>query len=297
MKIIKSITRLRLTSLLMFLISINGLSQSDTINIGHKPDTSESSLKESRHTLFTGIGYGNNMIYMGSTISEEQSFGYTALTYGFNNEFFVNVSAVHLSNLNPFLAFYSGSVNYNHVFNTWIDISSALSGYKAASVLTDSIFSNFIFGDVTVGIDWRILYSKISFGGIISDQSTAFFQLRNSRYFQTPKFIKNKAYFSFDPYVNLLFGTLVKVETATGTSTTSSTTFGRMTTGSGSSSYTSYSKYLSIMEIDFGLPVAFNIGRFSIEAEASYVLPTYNDPDFPAPKGFVLLLSACFRIF
>lgn len=296
MKQILSIPRLKLSGLIFLLIPLNVFSQIDTINAGQKSDTSGSASQESRHTLFTGIGYGNNMVYMGSTISKENSFGYSALTYGFNNEFFVNVSAVHLSNLNPFMAFYSGSINYNHVFNSWLDISSAISGYKVAPSLTDSIFGDFVFGDVSLGLDWRILYSKLSVGGLISDQSTVFFQFRNSRYFQTPKFFKNKAYFSFDPYINLLFGTLVEVQTTTGTTTTSSTTFGRMSTG-GSSSYTSYSKYLSLMEIDFGLPVSFNTDRFSFELEGSYVLPTYNDPEFPAPKGFVLLMSACFRIF
>ena len=63
------------------------------------------------------------------------------------------------------------------------------------------------------------------------------------------------------------------------------------------STNTTFTRTFGLMEVDFGLPVALNADRFTIEAEASYVLPLYNDTYFPGPKGFVIMLSGIFRIF
>ncbi|MCK7541752.1 MAG: hypothetical protein MZV63_68120 [Marinilabiliales bacterium] len=68
-----------------------------------------------------------------------------------------------------------------------------------AESLRDTLFSNFTYADATLGFDWRILYSKISVGGLFSDGSQFYLQARNSRYFETPSFAKEKAFFSFDP--------------------------------------------------------------------------------------------------
>ena len=38
------------------------------------------------------------------------------------------------------------------------------------------------------------------------------------------------------------------------------------------------------METAFGLPVELNFDRMTIEAEASYVFPAYNDTEFPVPR-------------
>jgi hypothetical protein len=51
------------------------------------------------------------------------------------------------------------------------------------------------------------------------------------------------------------------------------------------------------MEIDLGIPVAFNAPKFTIEAEPGYILPMYDDPEFPGIKGFVFMVSGFFRIF
>lgn len=86
----------------------------------------------SRHSLYSSAGYGNNLIYLGSTISQNQPYGYAALTYGYKESLYFTVSTVHLHNLSPFIAFSSGSVNYSHEFNSWFDISSSISGYLVA---------------------------------------------------------------------------------------------------------------------------------------------------------------------
>lgn len=298
MNLTRSLFRLKFSSILIILIAVNAFSQ--TVTPGYLPETDTSFSQGStvsHHSLFTGIGFGSNMIYMGSTISGNQPFGYAAVTYGYNNEFFATVSTVHLSGTDPYFAMFSGSLNYSHVFNSWFDISAGISGYQFGHTFADTLFSNFIYGDLTLGIDWRLIYTKVSLGGLISDESSAYFQLRNSRFFQTPKFFKDKVYVSFDPYVNLLFGTLIKAETTSGTMISNPTSIGRWDSGSQITPGTSYTSTFGILEIDLGLPVSLNFDRLTVEAESGYVFPAYNDPEFPGPKGFVFLLSAYFRIF
>lgn len=354
---------------LLFLPSVNQAQTSTKVSLPVS-DTSKTLSKADRHALYTGAGYGSNMIYLGSTMSQDQPYGYGNLTYGFKNKLYASVSAVNLSRFKPIAAFYIGGLSYNHVFNSWLDLSAGGYRYQVDSKLTDTLFNSFSYGDITLGVDWKLIYTKISFGGIISKDPSTYLQIRNSRYFQTGEFFNGKANISIDPYVNLLFGTLITSETTEGTeviTTTqqyttpwsagsgaeSSTGSGTGTTagygqgspsgygqgstsgsgqgeptgpGSGSSSdtgsgtspstpspttttitntttttvpviTTSWSEKFDLVEIEFGLPVAFNTNFMTIEAEASYVLPAYTDPYFPGPKGFVFTLSCFFKIF
>jgi hypothetical protein len=268
---------------------------------GSKPlqiaDTSKTESKGSSHALYAGGGYGSNMIYLGSTISRDQSYGYGSLSYGFKSEFYATFSAVHLSGITPYMAFYIGSLNYSHTFNNWFDISAGIYRYQVVPSLTDTLFSSFIYGDVTIGFDWKILYTKISAGGLFSEENQAYFQLRNSRYFQTKEFFGKKGNLSFDPYINLLSGTLTQVKTNTKTSVMITHPYGQWKKNNPDGVTTTYTKKFGIIELDIGLPVALNTDLMTIEAEPSYVIPLYDDSDFPGAKGFIFLVSIYFMIF
>ena len=250
------------------------------------------------HALYGGMGYGSNMIYLGSTISQNNSFGYSSLVYGFRNEFFVSLSAMHLSGFKPIFPLCTGSLSYSHIFNSWFDISAGLYGYLVNPSLKDTLFGNFIYTDLTLGVDWRLLYSKISLGGLKMDQSQFYFQVRNSRYFQTPDILQGKATISFDPYVNLIWGTITNAETITSSDTIVSTLplFGRGKPGNQTTSETVYTSDFRLMEIDFGLPVAINFDYMSVEVEAGYVLPLISDPNYRSSKGFLFLVSVFLKI-
>jgi hypothetical protein len=309
MKRSKSFHAIKLYSILMLIASLKAYSQPDTVGSLQKEDTLNLAYEGSGHAFYTGAGYGNNMIYMGSTISHNQPFGYTALSYGFNNEFYATVSAVHLSDVNPFMAFYAGSLNYNHVFNSWFDISTGVYRCQVPASLADTILRNFTYGDLTVGIDWKLIYSKISVGTLLSEENQTYFQIRNSRYFQTPEFSNKKFYISFDPYISLLLGPRYKIVSTSDTYLLNSPVYQNLgsnsqnkitrpvTTATAIAINTTYSRDFGFKEIDFGLPVTFNSDRIAMEAEANYVLPLYNDSYFPGPKGFIFSISCFFRIF
>lgn len=290
----------------MFIHSADIYAQTDNKS-SLSPGDSGSESNGSVHSLYAGGGYGSNMIYLGSTISQDHPYAYASLSYGLKNELYATVSAVHLSDIKPDLAFYIGSVSYNHVFNNWFDISAGVYRYQVDPSLTDTLFASFTYGDITLGFDWKLIYSKISAGGLFSEGNQAFFQLKNSRYFQTPEFFKGRANISFDPYVNLLFGTLTEVKSSTDTSyyySVSSPYRKWRYSGSGSTTGTpytstsySYDNKFGLLEIDFGLPVALNTDFMTIEAEPSYVIPFYDETYYPGVKGFIFSLSIFFRIF
>lgn len=266
----------------------------------HRSDTLSSGPSSSVHSLYAGAAYGSNMIYLGSTVSGGQPFDYASVTYGYKNKLYMSLSAVHLSNVMPTFSLYTGSLNYSHVFNDTFDFSTGLYRYQVTSSYGDSLFSSFTYGDLTLGFDWKILYSRISAGILLSEESQMYFQLRNSRYFQTPEILKGKANISFDPYFNIISGTLteasVKTDTAYSYSIVSPFRRLKRHKPTTTTSY-SYLRKFGLLELDFGLPVAFNTDLLTIEAEPSYVISLYDHTYYQRTKGFVFQLSILFRIF
>ena len=255
-----------------------------------KPDSTSEDITKSKHNLYGSAGAGYNMIYMGSSLSQDKPFYSGGLIYGFNKEFYVSAYGVHLNIFDPLISFSSFSLNYSHAFNSWFDIALSASRYQANKTLTDTLFTSFFYADLTLGFDWKLLYTKLSAGGLFSESSSAYLQMRNSRFFQTPEMFKGKAFFSFDPYVNLLFGVLT--ETTEGTVLSPPYRKGGRN-GNSSSSTTSR---FGLMEIDLGLPISFDIGRFTIDAEPGYTIPVYSGTTIQSAKGFVFSLSVYFRI-
>ncbi len=218
MHLIAKISEPVILILLMFLCSSEILAQKKESITGTGSDTASSVSGADRHSLYAGGGYGSNMIYLGSTITRDQPYGYGNITYGIRNKLFASVSAVNLSRFDPLAAFYIGGLSFSHVFNSWLDISAGVYRYQVDKTLYDTLFNSFTYADATLGIDWKLIYTKISYGSIISKEPQGYLQINNSRYFQTPEFFNKKANISFDPYVNLLFGTLLTSEIINGTS-------------------------------------------------------------------------------
>jgi len=271
--------------------------QEDTLSVLQVQDTDIIGEPVSPHSLYTGVGLGNNMVYMGSSISQDKPYYYGSLTYGFKEKLYASVSSFHLAAYDMFLAFNTFSLNYSQTFNSWFDISLSVSRYQVNNELTDTLFNSFVYGDLTLGLDWRILYSKLSAGGIFSESSGAYFQLRNSRYFETPMFFNGKANISFDPYVNMLFGTLTETTTSSETTIAITQPFSSKKTSGRNSSGTTTREFFSLMEVDLGIPVAFTMGKVTIEVDPGFIFPLYSDTDPLNPKGFSLLLSCYLRIF
>lgn len=181
-------------------------------------DTTASATKAERHTFFAGAGYGSNMVYLGSTISQNQPYLYGAATYSLFEKFYLTGGAFCLPNLiRSAPAFYSASISFNQDIFKWLDISAGFYRYMVKPELTDTLFGSFNYADVTLGIDWKLLYTEVSWGAFVMKEPPGYLQVKNSRYFETPGFLRKKARVSFQPYVNLLFGTLGTTQIFEGT--------------------------------------------------------------------------------
>jgi len=274
-------------------INASGQVPADSLSVRDSSATVE---KSKIHSFYAGTGFGSNMVYLGTTISNDSPFGYASLSYGFRDHVYLSATGYTLSGFTPILAFYSLDLSFNHTFNSWFDIGLSLSRYNVTESLEDTLFSSFTYANATLGFDWRILYTQISTGGLFAEDDWFYLQARNSRYFETPSFAGDKAFFSFDPYINLIFGTIYTVETTEDTTTSSSPGYGGWHRPPQDSS-TSYSQRFGLMEMDFGLPIAFSYDFFTFEVEAGYILPFYSDTGTTGTKGFLVLMSAFFRIF
>lgn len=278
----------------MFLIPAVSLAQSGQ---GKSAFDTVKTVQVTKHALFTGTGYGSNFIYLGSTISGNQPYGYTSLTYGYNNNLYASVSAVHLSGLSPFLAFYTGTLNYSHIFNSWFDISASFSRYQVTSSLQNTLFNSFNYLDITPGFDWKILYTKISGGILFAGENNMYLQVRNSRYFETREYTRKKIYLSFDPYFNVLFGTLTKIETVEGQVVSVSPPYKKGGKYGQSKPVSTVFRSFGFIEADCGAPVSVNTGNFSLDLEPGYIIQASADPEYPGPEGFYFIISAFYRIF
>jgi hypothetical protein len=220
-----------------------------------------------------------------------------AITYGYRNSLYISASASHLAKTEPWLAFYSISANYSHTFNSWFDIASDIAVYMTHKSLQDTLFSNFGFLSFTAGFDWKLLYTRISVDGILSDVTKGYIEVANSRYFQTPEFFRGNAFISFNPDISILSGEIIKVETVTGVKKYGLSPPFRHYKKNPVNPTDTYTSRFGLIDFEFSFPVTFNYKNVSIEAEPCYILPAYKNPGYPAPKGFSVYLSAYVRIF
>ncbi|MFN2336969.1 MAG: hypothetical protein ABR560_08370, partial [Bacteroidales bacterium] len=71
------------------------------------PDTTAARENTPVHSFYAGAGYGSNMVYLGTTMSQDHGFGYTSLSYGLNDKLYLSATGYTISGFSPFLAFYS----------------------------------------------------------------------------------------------------------------------------------------------------------------------------------------------
>lgn len=245
----------------------------------------DSTRQTARHALYGGLGFGSDMTYSGYSLSGTQPYYSADLLYSYNRTWTAAFMAYHLAGTQPTIAFYDFSLGYRKTFNSWWDVSASLAAYFTAKELKDQYFSDFAYLSVSGGFDWRILYTRAVFSTILDDSNTRYFQLKNSRYFSTRDFWKDKAYIDFNPTANLLWG---KQYTITDTYTEE--------TEAGPVDYYTYGTSFGLLDAELSLPVSFNYNQFTLEVEPLYNIPVYKDPDFPAREGLLLFINLYFKI-
>jgi len=243
---------------------------------------------ESKHALYSGFGYGSNMLFSAISLSSNQPYLSTDLLYSFNKRWTASATIYNLPGIEPAIAFYDFSIGYRHTFNSYLDAGVSFSSYSTAKKLQDEYFGNFNYLTISGGLDWRILYTQLIYSSMFKDQSSGYLQIKNSHFFSTPYLFKKKGYFTFDPSVNMVVGDKYSsqvVITQTGMGNNSPIT-----------ETTIYKSSFGLLDMEFSLPMGFNFGKTTFEMEPLYYLPIYEDPDFPAKKGLFLFINLYLKI-
>jgi hypothetical protein len=271
-------------------------SQTDTLARSQVESSVQTESTVKKNSLYTGIGAGSNMIYLGTSISNNKPFYSASVTYGLKNTLFVSAAATHLNETSPYVAFYNLALNYSHTFNSWFDISTDIAGYKTAESLRDSLFSDFMYINLTAGFDWKLIYTRVSFSGIISQMNGYYLQVSNSRYFETREFLKGKAIVYFNPDIDILFGNMISVENVSGNKKYGNAPpFSHAGKKTGSSSEVLSEKF-GLIDFQFSLPVTFSYGKVSFEAEPGYLLSFYSNAYYTQPEGFTFHINIIFKV-
>ncbi len=282
--------------ILLLLLSCSGVSaQNDTII--SEPETDSSVLVKSvpKHALYSGTGYGSITFYPGTSLPENQTFGYTSLMYSFKNQLFGSVAAFTILESGHPVDFFSYSLNYMHNVTDWLDMSMMVAFFQFNKSSADTMLHNFAYSDFTAGFNWKIFHAYLSCSGLFSSQNQYYSRLKNSAYFQTPSIFKGRAFISFNPYITLLSGSYFKTEISSPI-LNSSATKNSASTYSGSE-VTSLTKAFGLLEVTPGLPVAINFKKLILELETGYIIPLNTSVYLPQAKGFNFNVSLFFRIF
>lgn len=248
-----------------------------------------------KHRFFVGSGFGSDMLYSGYSLSKNQPYYSADLLYSFNSKWTLSAAAINLNGKIPAVAFYDFSAGYRHIFSNIFDAGASLSAYFTSQKLQEQYFGNFAYLSVSGGVDWYLVYTRAIYSTILDSKGGHYFQLKNSHYFTTRDFMNKKAYISFNPTVNFVFGDRYKLHTYT-TGGNSGTHPGNIPVNQPQSE-TVYKSTFGLMDLEFSVPVAFNYGTATLEVEPLYFKPIHKDPDFPSKNRFLLYANLYFRIF
>jgi hypothetical protein len=252
----------------------------------------------SAHKVYIGSGYGNDLLYDGSSLSANQPYVSADLNYVYRGKLWFSATAYNLPHLDLMLPMADLAVGFNHYFNDVFDISVALSNYRTAAEIKQQMYDNFSFFRVKGGIDWYWLYTTLAAGRMVGESSGMYYYFRNSKYFRTPDMGKSKSYFTFDPNFNMVYGTQISYDPIVYTKSFPGKppVINPPTSPGGEEAYYTTKTSLGLVKMELSIPTAFVINRFTIEAEPVYLLPLKTQT-LQRDGGFYFFLNAYYRIF
>jgi hypothetical protein len=274
---------------LLFLIFIYTMSLNIMAGSPADSTTTEVVDQSGGGSLYVGTGYGSDLLYTGYSFSGQKPYYSMDMLYSINRQWSVSAAIYNMDGADPAIAFYDMAVGYRRYFNSWLDAGASVSAYFTSSAIKDLYFGNFAYLTLTGGLDWRILYTRFVYSAVLDDSGTDYLQVKNSHYFSTNDFWKDRAYMDFNPTFNFVLGDRYSLTTITDT--------GLPLSGGGTEEIIGYENSFGLIDLEISFPIAFNYDDFSIEAEPLYYIPIHKDPDYPSTKGLFFFLNLYLRIF
>lgn len=227
------------------------------------------------HQFFSGAGYGSNLIYYGTSVSDNQPFLSAELQYSWKGGIWAAARFYHLPGKQPFFSFTDLSAGFNYVFNKVFDAGVSLSYYSGGENLDTTFYSNYSFLSADFGVDWVLFYTVVSPGWMLAEENSFYLLMDNSHYFRTPKLGRKGSYFSFNPGVSFMFGsyawlTQIRRQGSGGVGGGGGQGPGPGGTKSFFYATTELREDFRLLDLQLGVPIAFKTKRLSLEFEPAY---------------------------
>lgn len=250
---------------------------------------SDSTLVENeRHSLILGAGYGSNMRFSGIKLMESQPYLSSDLTYAYNNLLTANVALYHLPGIQPSVAFYDFSLGIAHTFNSYFDAALTLSRYCTANQLKETFFDNANYILASAGLDWRLIYTNVSYSAMLASESQHYLRIANSHYLPIKQLKKGRGQFWIDPSVNFILSSYYSESSSDGN--------GNGNKPSQEEETVQYDQLFGLTELEISLPMAVDFGKATLEVNPYYSVEIKKDALYPASSGFCLYINLYIKL-
>ncbi len=270
---------------------MNSLFQADTTEI----QQAELPLPHHNHSVFLGTGFGNDLLYTGSTLTDNSSFLSADIMYSYKGKLWTSATIYNLPYWGVNFPLIDASLGYNHVFNDHFDVGGSVSHYHSSGSVKEELYDSFTYFRLSGGFDWYWLYSKLTYGRILAEETGSYFYFRNSRYFRTSSWGKSKSYISFDPNINLLLGNYTQISPSTRPRPGNPNSPGQGGPGINPVNGDSSSQFM-LLQTQISIPISFYIHNFTFNAEPLLLLPNTSNEQNPNAKGFYFFANVSYRI-
>ena len=247
-------------------------------------------LDYSNHSLVYGGGYGSNLRFSGIKLLEQQSYFSTDLTYGYKDLITANIALYHLPGIQPSVAFYDFSLGIAHTFNSYFDAALTLSRYCTANQLKETFFDNANYISASAGLDWRLIYTNVSYSAMLASESQHYLRIANSHYLPIKQLKKGKGQFWIDPSVNFILSSYYSE------SSSDENGNGNGNKPSKEEETIQYDQLFGLTELEISLPMALDFGKATLEVNPYYSVEIKKDALYPASSGFCLYINLYIKL-
>lgn len=237
-----------------------GLTQSR----GQEADSADSEEKPLVYDFVMLNGkYQNVFTFLGRDFGQVIPFFNFDAMYMLHNGLYLNVGAFKFIETDvPFQ--YAATLGYSKDISQKTDIHLSYSQYFVADVSDVIGVQNLGLLQSTFGLDWNLLYSTLQLQALFNEQPDFFLGMTHSRYFQFDKKLFKTFLVSFEPKVQVLWGTR---------------NFYWMG-GFDDAEITGLDfNNVKLLTGEASFPLMFSVGNWDLEFETRYVMP-FNTTEF-----------------
>lgn len=241
---------------------------------------SDSTTKKTR-ALFLGVTYGSNSSFLGRYQAEILPYYLADISYKSKTGLWLSLSAYDINDSRTFVDEVDVMAGWNIDLSKRVDASIFYTRYfftESTELIKASVSNT---ATASLGLDWGILYSKMTGHYIFGGAHDFFLLIDNSRYIEFPEIFRKDDYLSLEPKISIISGTQTFVDTHyvnQGTPLIGRPGNGPPWSNPGSggtapSTVESSQTTFNILSYEFILPVAYSIGNFSFEINGRYSIP------------------------